>query len=279
MKKIGITACSDGLDLSYKKHINGLVSYLCKAGYEAVLSPYIYIVGTEPYTKRSAPAKERASVLMDFFKDSRIEAIYDISGGDIANEILPYLDFAEIKRHPKRFYGYSDVTTICNAIFAKTGIQTGIFQIKTLIWDKKEEMRKWFAQYDGSSISFSTCFVQGNYMEGILAGGNIRCLLKLAGTGYLPDFNGKIILLEARSGRLPQIITYFAQLGQLGIFNQVSGILLGTFTQIQQENQWEIFLNEVKHFAKGIPVVYTPQIGHGMDARCAVIGSKVVFQG
>lgn len=235
MNKIALTACSDGLPLPAHKQINELCLYLKETGYNVVLSPYLYIPkDTSTCTRRSVSAQVRAKVLMDFFKDNEIEAIYDISGGDIANEILPYLDFEEIKKHPKRFYGYSDLTTVCNAIYAKTGVETGIFQIKTLVWDKKEEVRQWFAQYNGINPGFSYYFIQNSYMEGILAGGNIRCFLKLAGTEYFPDCTDKIILLEARSGKLPQIITYLAHLWQMGIFNKASGILLGTFTEIQQ---------------------------------------------
>ena len=40
-------------------------------------------------------------------------------------------------------------------------------------------------------------FLQGSKMQGIVVGGNIRCLLKLAGTEYWPDMNGKILLLES----------------------------------------------------------------------------------
>ena len=39
-------------------------------------------------------------------------------------------------------------------------------------------------------------FLQGKYMEGVVAGGNIRCLLKLAGTEYMPDMTDKILVLE-----------------------------------------------------------------------------------
>lgn len=279
MKKIAFTACSDGLPQTARGQIDELCLYLKETGYNVVLSPYLYIPeNTGIYTKRGVSAQERAKVLIDFFKDNDIEAIYDISGGDIANEILPYLDFEEIKKHPKRFYGYSDVTTICNAIYTKTGIETGIFQIKTLVWDKKEEARQWFIQYNGISPGFSYYFIQNSYMEGILTGGNIRCFLKLAGTEYFPDCTGKIILLEARSGRLPQIITYLAQLQQTGVFNKASGILLGTFTEVQQSGQWEMLLDEVKSFAGSLPVAVTPQIGHGADAKCAVIGRKLILQ-
>ena len=67
-------------------------------------------------------------------------------------------------------------------------------------------------------------FYHGKTVEGIVVGGNIRCFLKLAGTEYFPDVTDKILLLEARSGNPAQIVTYFAQLEQLGVFKKVKGI-------------------------------------------------------
>ena len=42
---------------------------------------------------------------MACYEEEDIEEIFDISGGDIANEILPFLDFSIIQAHPKRFWG------------------------------------------------------------------------------------------------------------------------------------------------------------------------------
>lgn len=73
-------------------------------------------------------------------------------------------------------------------------------------------------------------------MEGIVVGGNIRCLLKLAGTPYWPDMREKILLLESFGGKLPQMVTYLSQLNQMGVFKKVNGILLGTFTKMEEDN-------------------------------------------
>ena len=70
-------------------------------------------------------------------------------------------------------------------------------------------------------------------MEGIVVGGNLRCLLKLAGTEYFPDMKGKILLLEAYGGETGPIATSFNQLELMGVFEQVNGILLGTFTRYE----------------------------------------------
>jgi muramoyltetrapeptide carboxypeptidase LdcA involved in peptidoglycan recycling len=74
-------------------------------------------------------------------------------------------------------------------------------------------------------------FLQGTEMEGIVVGGNIRCLLKLAGTEYWPDMKGKILLLESYGGETGAIATAFNQLELMGVFDEVAGVLFGTFTK------------------------------------------------
>lgn len=85
----------------------------------------------------SETVRERANALLSFYSDKSIKAIFDISGGDIANELLDFLDYDLIKNNPKPFWGYSDLTTILNAIYRKTGVPSYLYQIKNLIWENK----------------------------------------------------------------------------------------------------------------------------------------------
>lgn len=60
----------------------------------------------------------------------------------------------------------------------------------------------------------------------------MRCFLKLAGTRFWPDMEGKILLLEASGGEAAQMASCLAQLRQIGVFEQIRGILLGTFLSV-----------------------------------------------
>ena len=71
-------------------------------------------------------------------------------------------------------------------------------------------------------------------MEGILLGGNLRCFLKLAGTPYFPDLDGKLLFLESLGGGPELIASLLAQLSQLGVFQKIAGLLLGTFTELSK---------------------------------------------
>lgn len=284
--KVGIVACSDPLRKESREAIEILNRTLQDIGLDPVFGDYIYAGDGELSVTPlgAAPGQERARVLMDFYRDTQIKAIFDISGGDLANGVLPYLDFEEIARSSKFFWGYSDLTTLVNAIYAKTGKPSVLYQIRNIISEEHGEQqatdfrntvmeRVGQKKSEGPLFQFDYEFVQGSELRGEVVGGNIRCFLKLAGTPYMPDLRGRVLFLEARSGLEAQIETYMSQLAQMGAFEQVSGILLGTFTKLEaikgMPGQADILK---KYVREDLPIAVTHGIGHGTDSKAIVIG-------
>lgn len=260
----GLVCCSNGLPTSASAELEHLRGVLADCGIKTVCSAHLYAADGA----RSGSAAQRAESLMAFYRDPDIDAVFDVSGGDIANEILPYLDFSVIAGaknrygEPKQLWGYSDLTVLLNAIYAETGNPGVLYQMRHFAPERSDNL-----------FSFRYSFVQGNEMSGIVAGGNIRCLLNLAGTRYFPDLRGKILLLEARSGLQPQMIAFLSQMQQMGVFEQASGILLGMFTQLEREGQRMEPL--VQQFAGQLPIAKTDDIGHAADAAAIVIGTHM----
>ena len=121
-------------------------------------------------------------------------------------------------------------------------------------------------------------FIQQNEMRGAVVGGNIRCFLKLAGTEYMPDLNGKILLLESYSGTVAKMETYLCQLQQMGAFENVAGILLGTFTEMEEKNCTPGIEELVKRIAgEKLPIAVTKKIGHGTDSKGIMIGRELTL--
>lgn len=274
--KIGIVCCSNGQKRSYDKKIKYLETTLLEMGIHSYFSDCIF----EKDDVFGGSVNERAQALMKFYMDDEIKEIFDISGGDIANGILPYLDYDLIANSSKRFWGYSDLTTVINAIYTKTGKASVLYQIRNLIYDNKEEQIVNFRNtvINGGSDLFQINyrFIQQKEMHGIVVGGNIRCFLKLAGTEFMPDLKGKILLLESYEGKVPQIETYLRQLQQLGAFEKLAGILLGTFTQMNAEKCIPTAEKLVSEIAgKDLPIAVTEDIGHGTDSKGIVIGSQL----
>ena len=276
--KIGIVCCSNGQKRKDEPMVRQLEEVLVGLQLIPVFSPYIFERGSV----ESGSAVERARALMDFYRDDSIKGIFDISGGDIANGILPYLDYEVIAACDKQFWGYSDLTTVINAIYSKTGKASVLYQIRNLLYDhgtlQQENFKSAIFEEKDELFRVPCEFYQGEEMEGIVVGGNIRCFLKLAGTEYFPDTTDKILLLESMSGTVPQMLTYFSQLQQLGMFERVKGILLGTFTQMEQErcepNVWELLRQFV---SPELPVARADYIGHGTDSKAVLVGEYGKF--
>ncbi len=274
--KAAIVCCSNGQRHTGKAVIDKLNSTLLELGLIPVFGRHIY----EDDSVFSGSGKERAEDLMAAYQDDDIKVIFDISGGDIANEILPYLDYECIAQSDKQFWGYSDLTTVINAIYTKTGKPSVLYQVKNLVDANGKQQVQNFSNTvfeNGNDLfSFSCHFVQREQMLGIVTGGNIRCLLKLAGTEYWPDMNGKLLLLESRSGEVPQMVTYLSQLKQIGVFNKISGILLGTFTGMKERGCTPDIVALVKRYAgEELPIAVTEEIGHGTDSKGIIIGKAL----
>lgn len=274
--KAAIVCCSNAIPHTSKEMVKALEKYLAGMGLHPVLGDCIY--STDSVFGGSA--KERARSLMRFYRDPEIKAIFDISGGDIANGVLPFLDYEAIAGSGKMFWGYSDLTTVLNAIYARTGKSSVLYQIRHLSHEKTEARRRDFYNTiinGGNDLySFSCEIVQKGIPQGIVVGGNIRCLLKLAGTGYWPDMNRKVLLLESFHGSEAQMAAYFSQLEQMGVFEQISGILLGTFTELEEKRGRSWVIGMVKQYAgSALPILKTDEIGHSIDSKGIMIGKEL----
>ena len=151
-----------------------------------------------------------------------------------------------------------------------------------MVGPEAQLQRKRFSDYlsgdAGSLFGINYRFLQGKHMEGVTVGGNIRCFTKLAGTKYWPDMHGKILLLESLGGGSGQIATLFAQLEQIGVFDQAAGVLLGTFTSYEKSDlEMSVYDLLKMHIDKDLPVAATREIGHGHDSKAVIIGERMNF--
>lgn len=95
----------------------------------------------------------------------------------------------------------------------------------------------------------------------------------------MPGFENKILLLESLNGDVAKIETYLCQLQQIGAFDKVAGILLGTFTEIEKEKCMPTVLELLKNrVSKDLPVAVTRDIGHGTNSKAIVIGQELCLE-
>ena len=272
MKTVGIVACSNPQRADAREQNEALFSYLSGCGLQVLRSPFLYDRGDG----RQGSAQEKAAALMSLFDNPAVDEIYDISGGDMSNEILPYLDFGKIARSRAVFFGYSDLTAVINAIYAKTGKASVLYQVKNLVYRDGEAQRR---RFHNRSELFSPewTILQGERgdFRGEVVGGNVRCFLKLAGTPYFPDIAGKVLFLESLGGDAPRQSAYFAQLAQLGAFENARALLLGTFTEMEKGSCYTNIFDIARAFAgEKMPIAQTKDIGHAFDSKAIFIGRE-----
>ena len=210
--KVGIIACSDGIKHESKPKVDELIGWLEGIGLE--------VITAQTLLRRdrcfSGPPAERAAELNKLFANREVKAIFDISGGDSANQILPYLDYDRIRSSRTPFFGISDLSVVLNSIYTRSKVPAYHYQIMNLINDPSGEQKRLFIQtfFEGGQelYRFAYRWIRGERMDGVVVGGNVRCFLKLAGTPSWPHSEGMILLLEGLSGRANRVVSYLAQL-------------------------------------------------------------------
>lgn len=273
--KAALVGCSNPLKGAYLPVVDQLAKILEDRGLEVVVSEFLTddtLIGR---------GEKRARELESFFLDPEMGHIFDISGGDLANTVLGHLDLDTIKDSQAVFYGYSDLTTILTAL-AKNGNQAVNFQLRNCLVNKDLLKSGYFDRLlagKEETKELEVAFVRGSKMAGPVYGGNLRCLLKLAGTPYWPDFTGSILLLEAYRGRPELVASLLEQCRETGIFDQISGVLLGTFSELNKMGKSnlpeEILLDLLP---ANVPIAKTEFIGHRPDAKAIRLGQECVFK-
>lgn len=210
---------------------------------------------------RSGTIKERAEEFNELLYDSEVKCIISAIGGMNSNSILPYIDYVYFKENPKIIIGYSDVTAILLAIYAKTGISTyygpamvasfgefppfveetykyfeDIFvkdlQIPFLLKTPKEwteEYIPWEEQARGKKgESNQLLTINGGKAVGRLIGGNLNTMQGIWNTEYIPAIEqGDILFVEDSLKDVATIERSFALLKCSGVFDRIGGLILG----------------------------------------------------
>lgn len=236
MKTIALLNCSNPCS---KERVNETISFLEAEGYRVKVSPYLYCESTP---------LERTSIFNSYMKEN-IPFIFDVSGGDLANSIIPYIDLELYAKSTSIFHGYSDLTCVLNVLAPIRSCV--LFQICQNT-NQKEILD----------------YLSGNEKDLIVKkamGGNIRCLLKLAGTSYFPNLKGQDLFLESRSGDTRRIESYLAQLEMMGVMNEVNSITFGQFTQLQEMKQYEWLKKRSEAYT--VPVSFLDCVGHSKDSK------------
>jgi muramoyltetrapeptide carboxypeptidase len=243
---------------------------LRRAGYSPVYSDTI--LDKDLYFAGSV--ERRARELEEMFVRKDVEAIICARGGYGANYLLEALDLEKIKKHPKIFVGYSDVTTLLTYFRDKAGLVTfhGPMVAKDWLHQDGVDLASWHAALAETAAweprldadSGAKGLVDGA-AEGILYGGCLSILIASLGTPYEIKTAGTILFLEDLAAKPFQIDRMLVQLKLAGKLDGVRGIVFGEMRDCMQNANQGYALEEVvlRVVGKlGVPVAYGVRSGH-----------------
>lgn len=270
--KIALCCLSDGRFPSEKDMIDKTISMVQTLGFEPVVFPKLY----QECGLQSASAQERAAFANAMFQDPQVKVVMDISGGDLANQCIDYLDFSAIAASHATFWGYSDLTCVINAIYAMTGKSSLLMQATQLARSERLSYMNALLETENPGLPSDLTFLQGSHMEGTLLGGNIRCLLKLAGTKYYPDLSDKVLFIEGFGNNINSVSALLAQHKSMGTFDKISGLIVGQYTKLDKEEGPHCIEKLVRDIVgRDIPVARTHMVGHSIDSLALKIGEHI----
>ena len=228
----------------------------------------------------AASAEERAADLNALVADDSVQMVL-FSGGQTAIEVLPLIDYENIRRNPKLFSSYSDGTSILNAIYLQTGLITyygfGAGQFLDLRdYDYMQFCSHFVEGYSAEKFVSDSKWktLRGGNCEGTLIGGYTSLFgLMLANRYFNYDTNKKYLLFledNEQFYRVNAVCTLLAFIGQSEFMRNVTGLIFGHYS----ENVPDDLLRCLERFGANhnISVVYTDDFGHGTRHAILPIG-------
>ncbi len=278
---VGIMALSSPVAES-RRGADSLINIVKSWGVNVKVGEHLFKLENPPF---NVTDKERAEEFMNMIKDDNIKAIVFYRGGYGAIRTLEYIDFEEVKKHPKWIVGYSDVTTL-HLMLQKIGMESVHGAMLNSYWMKRRP--------DSAAITVSDALFgriqkyhvnphpynkYGN-VEGKLVGGNMTLISIAEGTPYdMPVDDNSILFIEEVGEGMNAIDGMMQQLKKSGKLDKAKAVIVGNMTRITDlEDPWNVTPQElIKRYTDelDVPVVFGFPSGHGRPNYAIYMGREV----
>jgi muramoyltetrapeptide carboxypeptidase len=224
--------------------VQGLQAFGYQITYsEEILSEDLYFAGS---------VERRVREVHEAFCDPKVKAVFCARGGYGTNYLLPHLDLKLIRRNPKIFIGYSDVTTLLTYLNDQLGIVTFHGPMVTKDFANASGVDKNSLDSATRGIGNWQIFqtpelqpLQQGRAEGKLYGGCLSMLGASLGTPYEINTEDTILFLEDIATKPYQIDRMLMQLKYAGKFERVRGVVFGEMIDCVQGPEQPYTLQEV----------------------------------
>jgi muramoyltetrapeptide carboxypeptidase len=177
--------------------------------------------------------EQRLADLRAAFLDKNTSAVMCLRGGYGSNYLLEGLDLDLIRKYPKPFFAYSDLTGVQLHLLDQLGLPAfhGPMVAADFFLENGVHLASFQAALNGELYSVGAAegmrALKPGTATGTLYGGCLSILVSLLGTPYEPQTEGKLLFLEDTGAKPYQIDRMLWQLCQAGKLNDVRGIVFG----------------------------------------------------
>lgn len=228
--------------------------------------------GEHLYDSLEYTAGDDASRLEDLhamFARPEIRAVFCARGGYGCLRLLPQINAALVRSHPKILMGFSDITSLLLGLHKITGLVCFHGPVVKGFKGKEgslglESFFRWIrdpAHPPEIDLSPTGRIIREGRVSGPVFGGNLSLVSHLLGTPFMPDLKGAILFLEETREPLYRIDRMLTHLALGGVFDSISGLLAGDFGE-NNTNDAVLDLLMERLYPLGIPVVTGLSVGH-----------------
>jgi muramoyltetrapeptide carboxypeptidase len=258
-----------------KSEILSTIETLEDRGYQIFHSPNLY--QRENYLAGSDVT--RVSDLHMMFRDNNIKAILCARGGYGTPRIIEKIDYDLIRKNPKIFIGFSDITAILLAIYNETELVTFHGPMaKGLVANGERNLDNLLKVLSSEgpielSLANGISLKEGK-AKGRLFGGNLSLISSLVGTRFLPPLDGEILFIEERGEPLYRIDRMLTHLRLSGLLGGLAGLIVGEFKDCDDTTAIDRLLKD-RTADLEFPVLSGLPVGHGIENITLPIGLRV----
>ena len=253
----------------------------------------------------STEIKKRVDDIHTAFADKSVKAVLTVIGGFNSNQLIKHLDYDLIKNNPKIFMGFSDITALHTAIYAKTGLVTyygphysslGMLKgceytlqnmVKTLFEGHAQELQAsdeysddmWFLDQENRKFIKNDGWwhIQEGQAKGTIIGGNLCTFILHLGTPYRPQFKPDTILF-LEDDEESHLLTFERNLQALinqDDFKNVKSLVIGRFQNKSNVTREKLeFILKNKPELKNMPIIANIDMGHTTPIATIPLGAE-----
>lgn len=270
---IGILATSGPIEKDSKVIINA-VKFLELCGFNVLVSSDVY--KEDRYL--AGDDETRLKNLHEFFENDQIKAIVCLRGGYGAIRLINRIDYELIRRNPKIFCGYSDVTALSLMFLKRAGLITYSGPMIASDFGRDDlcefTMDEFFRGVcnEKQVIPADHIIIPGT-AKGIMWGGNLSTIVSLCGQDFIPD-EPFIFFAEDINEPAYKIDKMLTQLMNIEKFRKnVRALCFGEFLQTDNPELLLYLFAEMGN-ELGVPTLDGFRFSHSKDKTTVAIGAE-----